>query len=87
MNAIQGASPWTRTAVANLTPDEFAEIEATVPDGMYAVLLCGRRPGDWSVSLLRAVENGQRPQAVEVARVKCLDIVNGVRAAVAKAAA
>ena len=82
MNAIQGASPWTRTAVANLTPDEFAEIEATVPDGMYAVLLCGRRPGDWTVSLVQVGD-----YFGEVARVKCYDIVNGVRAAVAKAAA
>lgn len=75
MTAIYGASPWTRTAVKNLTPDELAAIDEVLPEGMFVTLGCGRRPGNWVIHLMQ----GDR----EVAVVRDVHYIpNGVRVAV-----
>ena len=77
---IHGGSPWTRTAIANLTADELEAIDAMLPEGTYVTLGAGRSPGNWRVFLMR--ENGTRyPDVVQ--RVEGVrNIPSGVQTAV-----
>ncbi|HXJ63842.1 MAG TPA: hypothetical protein VNN79_08820 [Actinomycetota bacterium] len=82
MTRIHGASPWTRTAIADLSADELEAIDAILPEGTWVTLGAGRSPGNWRVFLMR--ENGTRyPDVVQ--RVEGVhNIPNGVRTAVTR---
>jgi hypothetical protein len=82
MVAIYGGSPWTRTAIKNLTPEQLADIAAVLPDDMFVSLGAARSPGVWTIHLLL---DGPDGHGVEVARVDHVhDIPNGVRRAVSQ---
>ncbi len=69
---IHGGSPWTRTAIANLTADELEAIDAAIPEGMFVTLGAARRPGNWTVHLM---QDGRYP--VSVARVTDVHYIPG----------
>ena len=65
---VIASTPWSRTALRNFAhqyPDELAAIEEAIPDGHYIVFGAARRPGDWTMVLMR--EDDQAPTR-EVAR-------------------
>jgi hypothetical protein len=80
MTRIHGGSPWTRTAIKNLSADELEAIDAMLPEGMFVTLGAARRPGNWRVHLMR--ENGTRYPDI-IGRVEDVHYIpNGVRTAV-----
>ena len=77
---IFGASPWTRTAIANLTADELEAIDAMLPDGMTVTLGAARRPGNWTVFLIATTAAGHPEQVYRLDGV--WNIPAGVQTAV-----
>ena len=75
MTRIAGGSPWTRTAIANLTADELEAIDAMLPDGMTVTIGAARRPGNWTVFLIQQTGD-------EFKRVYRLDGVRNIPAGV-----
>jgi hypothetical protein len=64
---IVGTATWTRDEVTKewlRHPHLMEWLEGRIPEGMYVVLTCGGRPGNWGAVLMRHEE----PRAVEVAR-------------------
>jgi hypothetical protein len=52
---IEAGAPWTRDAIHRFAaryPDEYAAIEAAIPDGAYLVLTNSGRYGSWGAVLM-----------------------------------
>jgi len=86
MARIHGGSPWTRTAILQLTPDELDQIEAVLPPGMTVMLGAERRPGTWIVHLMLKGTPVHRMDGVHHIPTGVVTAVNRWRAAERKVA-
>lgn len=78
---IYGGSPWTRTAIRQLDPDELAQIDAVLPPGMTVMLGAERRPGQWIVHLMLNARPVHRLTGVRHIPTGVVTAVNRWRAA------
>jgi hypothetical protein len=53
---LRGVTPWGRSAVAAVKPEDREVIEDAIPDGCEIVVGAARSKGDWTLSLRRAGE-------------------------------